>query len=70
MAATISPGRKTTALLTAAHDGLEGTGVDLATREPRPAWRLLRQLFDYVTPELDRPGDLATATVLMGRLPT
>lgn len=52
----------------AAHDGLEGTAIDLATREPRPAWRLLRQLFDFVTPELDRHGDLATVTVLMGRL--
>ncbi len=52
----------------AAHDGLEGLNIDMATREPRPAWRLMRQLFDYVTPELDRHGDLETATVLMGRL--
>jgi len=52
----------------AAHDGLEGVNIDMATREPRPAWRLMRQLFDYVRPELDRHGDLATATVLMGRL--
>ncbi|WP_229071339.1 glutamate--cysteine ligase [Actinoplanes sp. DH11] len=52
----------------AAHDGLEGLNIDMATREPRPAWRLMRQLFDYVRPELERHGDLETATVLMGRL--
>ncbi|GIE79686.1 putative glutamate--cysteine ligase 2 [Actinoplanes philippinensis] len=52
----------------AAHDGLEGLNIDMATREPRPAWRLMRQLFDYVRPELERHGDLATATVLLGRL--
>ncbi|PRY31450.1 carboxylate-amine ligase [Pseudosporangium ferrugineum] len=52
----------------AAHDGLEGANIDMATREQRPAWRLLRQLFDYVRPELDRHGDLELATVLMDRL--
>jgi carboxylate-amine ligase len=52
----------------AAHDGLEGVNIDMATREPRPAWRLLRQLFDYVRPELERHGDLDQATVLMDRL--
>jgi len=52
----------------AAHDGLEGVAVDLATRSPRPAWRLMRQLFDHVRPELERHGDLEIATVLMGRL--
>ncbi|MGX6606268.1 carboxylate-amine ligase [Micromonosporaceae bacterium Da 78-11] len=52
----------------AAHDGLEGLNIDMATREPRPAWKLMRQLFDYVRPELDRHGDLEMATVLMGRL--
>jgi len=52
----------------AARDGLEGVNIDMATREPRPAWRLMRQLFDYVRPELERHGDLRTATVLMGRL--
>lgn len=54
----------------AAHDGLEGVNIDMATREPRPAGRLLRQLFDYVRPELERHGDLEMATVLMGRLRT
>lgn len=52
----------------AAHDGLEGLNIDMATREPRPAWRLMRQLFDYVRPELERHGDLGTTTVLMERL--
>jgi carboxylate-amine ligase len=52
----------------AAHDGLEGLNIDMATREPRPAWRLMRQLFDYVRPELNRHGDLETASVLMDRL--
>jgi glutamate---cysteine ligase / carboxylate-amine ligase len=52
----------------AAHDGLDGLNIDMATRETRPAWRLMRQLFDYVRPELDRHGDLETATLLMGRL--
>ncbi|MDR6325341.1 carboxylate-amine ligase [Actinoplanes couchii] len=52
----------------AAHDGLEGLNIDMATRQPRPAGRLLRQLFDYVRPELERHGDLETVTVLMGRL--
>jgi carboxylate-amine ligase len=52
----------------AAHDGLEGLNIDMATREPRPAWRLMRQLFDYVRPELNRHGDLETAGVLMDRL--
>jgi carboxylate-amine ligase len=52
----------------AARDGLEGLGVDLQTRQTRPAWRLMRQLFDYIRPELDRHGDLEMATVLLGRL--
>jgi carboxylate-amine ligase len=52
----------------AAHDGLEGVNIDMATREPRPAGRLMRQLFDYVRPELERHGDLQRATALMSRL--
>jgi glutamate---cysteine ligase / carboxylate-amine ligase len=52
----------------AAHDGLQGVNIDMATREPRPAWRLMRQLVDYVRPELKRHGDLDTVTVLMDRL--
>jgi carboxylate-amine ligase len=52
----------------AAHDGLDGVNVDLETRHTRPAWAMMRRLFDYVRPELDRHGDLETVTVLMGRL--
>ncbi|MDT5030853.1 MAG: glutamate---cysteine ligase / carboxylate-amine ligase [Actinoplanes sp.] len=52
----------------AAHDGLEGLNLDLATRQPRPAWNLFRQVFDYVRPELDRHGDLAMVSDLIGRL--
>jgi carboxylate-amine ligase len=52
----------------AAHDGLEGLNIDLATRQPRPAWKLFWQVFDYVRPELERHGDLAMVTVLIDRL--
>jgi glutamate---cysteine ligase / carboxylate-amine ligase len=52
----------------AARDGMEGLAVDLATRQTRPAWHLMRQLFDRVRPELDRHGDLEMVTVLLGRL--
>jgi carboxylate-amine ligase len=52
----------------AAHDGLEGMAVDLETRQIRPAWTQMRQLFDRVRPELARHGDLEMATILMGRL--
>jgi carboxylate-amine ligase len=52
----------------AAHDGLEGLNIDMATRQTRPAWRLMRQLFDYVRPELERHGDLEITTVLLARL--
>jgi glutamate---cysteine ligase / carboxylate-amine ligase len=52
----------------AAHDGLAGLGVDPADQRGRPAWHLLRRLFDLVRPELERHGDLALANVLMGRL--
>jgi glutamate---cysteine ligase / carboxylate-amine ligase len=52
----------------AAHDGLEGVNIDMATREARPAWRLFRQLFDHVHDELERHGDLETVSVLMSRL--
>ncbi|MFI2272933.1 MULTISPECIES: carboxylate-amine ligase [Catenuloplanes] len=52
----------------AAHDGLEGLAVDLVNQRPRPAWHLLRRLFDLVRPQLERHGDLEIATVLMSRL--
>jgi glutamate---cysteine ligase / carboxylate-amine ligase len=52
----------------AAHDGLEGLNIDLDTRAAKPAWQLMRQLFDRVRPQLQRHGDLDLVTVLMGRL--
>ena len=52
----------------AAHDGLEGLNIDMATREARPAWRLFRHLFEHVRDELERHGDLATVTELMAGL--
>lgn len=52
----------------AAHDGLEGLAVDLETRQPRPAWHLVRRLLDMIRPELERHGDLEMVTVLLGRL--
>ena len=52
----------------AAHDGLEGLAVDPETRRTRPAWHLVRQLFDRIRPELERHGDLEMVTVLLGRL--
>ncbi len=52
----------------AARDGLEGLAVDPETRRTRPAWHLLRQVFDRVRPELERHGDLEMVTVLLGRL--
>jgi carboxylate-amine ligase len=60
-------------LLTAAHwraarDGLEGLAVDPDTGQTMPAWRLMRRLVDVVTPALERHGDLATVTLLLGRL--
>ncbi|HZD99223.1 MAG TPA: glutamate--cysteine ligase [Micromonosporaceae bacterium] len=52
----------------AAHDGLEGGAVDVATGRPMPAWDLLRQLVDEVTPVLDRHGDLGTVDKLLTQL--
>ena len=52
----------------AAHDGLEGDGVDPTDGELRPAWELLEKLVERVRPELDRHGDLATINDLLGAL--
>ncbi|HYN92286.1 MAG TPA: glutamate--cysteine ligase [Pilimelia sp.] len=52
----------------AAHDGLEGGAVDPLTGRELPAWELLRRLVDRVTPALERHGDLAAVTLLLGRL--
>ncbi|TWJ26163.1 carboxylate-amine ligase [Micromonospora endolithica] len=52
----------------AAHDGLEGNGVDLNDGELRPAWDLLDQLVERLSPALERHGDLAAVTDLLGEL--
>ncbi|MDG4804956.1 glutamate--cysteine ligase [Micromonospora sp. WMMD980] len=52
----------------AAHDGLEGQGVDLHDGELRPAWELLDRLVERLRPELDRHGDLDRVTDLLGGL--
>ncbi|MFY1633830.1 carboxylate-amine ligase [Solwaraspora sp. WMMB335] len=54
----------------AAHDGLEGVGVDLTGPSPavRPGWHLLRRLVETVRPHLDRHGDVALVNSLLGRL--
>ena len=52
----------------AAHDGLEGLAVDPLAGGTRPAWHLMRPLFDRLRPALDRHGDLPLVTSLLGRL--
>ncbi|MFI7434683.1 glutamate--cysteine ligase [Micromonospora haikouensis] len=52
----------------AAHDGLEGQGVDLTDGELRPAWELLDSLVGRLAPALERHGDLAEVTDLLGGL--
>ncbi|WP_229403017.1 carboxylate-amine ligase [Micromonospora okii] len=52
----------------AAHDGLEGDGVDVTDGELRPAWQLLDRLVERLGPELERHGDLAEVTDLLGGL--
>ncbi|TYB36150.1 YbdK family carboxylate-amine ligase [Micromonospora sp. AP08] len=52
----------------AAHDGLEGEGVDFTDGELRPAWELLDGLVERVRPELARHGDLDQVTDLLGGL--
>ncbi|MGK5445043.1 carboxylate-amine ligase [Micromonospora sp. URMC 105] len=52
----------------AAHDGLEGEGVDLTNGELRPAWALLDALVDRVRPALESHGDFAEVTDLLAGL--
>ncbi|MGI5214529.1 carboxylate-amine ligase [Plantactinospora sp. CA-290183] len=54
----------------AAHDGLEGLAVDPLGGGLRPAWHLMRRLFDRLRPALERHGDLALVTSLLGRMHT
>jgi carboxylate-amine ligase len=52
----------------AAHDGLEGDGVDLTDGELRPAWELFDQLVERLRPALERHGDFDEVTDLIGGL--
>ncbi|GLY98907.1 glutamate--cysteine ligase [Actinoplanes sp. NBRC 103695] len=52
----------------AAHDGLEGLAIDPVSRQVRPAWARLRDLYELAEPELRRHGDLEMVNVLMARL--
>ncbi|SCL66383.1 carboxylate-amine ligase [Micromonospora citrea] len=52
----------------AAHDGLEGEGVDLTDGELRPAWELFDQFVERMRPALERHGDLDEVTDLIGGL--
>jgi glutamate---cysteine ligase / carboxylate-amine ligase len=52
----------------AAHDGLEGDGVDVPTGTVRPAWELLDRLVARVEPALRRHGDLARVHDLLDLL--
>ncbi|MGI5145368.1 carboxylate-amine ligase [Plantactinospora sp. CA-294935] len=52
----------------AAHDGLEGLAVDPVDGGLRPAWHLMRRLFNRLRPALERHGDLPLVTALLSRL--
>ncbi|MEU4423350.1 glutamate--cysteine ligase [Actinoplanes sp. NPDC024001] len=52
----------------AAHQGLDGTLLDLGRREPRPAWDLVTDLVEAITPALDRHGDLDLVHAGLDRL--
>ncbi|WP_328851716.1 glutamate--cysteine ligase [Micromonospora globbae] len=52
----------------AAHDGLEGAGVDLTTGDVRPAWDLLERFVERVRPALERHGDWDDVADLLGGL--
>jgi carboxylate-amine ligase len=52
----------------AAHDGLEGEGVDAVTATVGPAWHLVDRLVARVEPALVRHGDLDTVAELLDLL--
>jgi carboxylate-amine ligase len=52
----------------AAHDGLDGTLIDLRAGGARPAWDLVDQLFATVAPALLRHGNLGYVLSQLGRL--
>ncbi|WP_067500841.1 glutamate--cysteine ligase [Actinoplanes sp. TFC3] len=52
----------------AAHAGLEGTLLDVRTGQPRPAWELVDELVEFVTPTLTAFGDLEVITAELDRV--
>lgn len=52
----------------AAHQGLDGTLLDLHREESRPAWDVVGDLVTTVTPALSRLGDLAVVIAGLDRL--
>ncbi|MFE9750210.1 glutamate--cysteine ligase [Saccharothrix saharensis] len=52
----------------AAHDGIEGEGIDLVTNRPVPTADLLRRLVGHVRPALRRTGDLRTVNTLLTKV--
>ncbi|MGC9667749.1 carboxylate-amine ligase [Planosporangium sp. 12N6] len=52
----------------AAHDGLEGDGVDPASATVAPTWHLVDRLVDRVEPALNRHGDQAAVSGLLDLL--
>jgi carboxylate-amine ligase len=52
----------------AARAGVEGTLLDPRSARSRPAWDLVAELLDLVTPSLDRHGDLDVVTAELDRL--
>jgi carboxylate-amine ligase len=52
----------------AARHGLSGQLLDLATCTPRSAEALVREMVEYVTPQLEQADDLRQVTALVDRL--
>ncbi|MGN9811514.1 carboxylate-amine ligase [Micromonospora sp. BQ11] len=52
----------------AAHDGLDGDLIDLRSGGAKPAWTLVDELFDTVTPALVRHGDLDYVRAQLARI--
>jgi carboxylate-amine ligase len=52
----------------AAHDGLEGDGVDAVTGAVGPAWEQVEGLYRRIAPALAEHGDLATVRELLDEL--
>jgi carboxylate-amine ligase len=52
----------------AAHDGIEGEGIDLFTHRRVPAAELLHRLIGHVRPALRRTGELRTVNALLAKV--